>query len=278
MTEADKVPKTQASSKIGFIGFGRMAKAIWAGIHLAQIYTSENVRIYVRDEAKRDDISRTFGLTTCFLKELLSTCDVLLFCIKPQEIRTFLDTMPLVDSQGKTVISILAGTPLSVFEPYFPKSGLIRAMPNTPARLQEGMTGLAYHVNVSEQQAHIARVLFGCCGRWVEVAESQLNSVTALSGSGPAFMIEIANALAQAGQAEGLSFETSLELVAQTMIGAGKLLQQTPSPKKLIQEVCSPKGTTEAGLEALRASNMKDILHALFKATLERANELSKPQ
>lgn len=260
---------------LGFIGFGRMAKAIWAGVETQHLFERHHVQFSVRSPEKRDAIVAHYHFSPVELDYLLTHCDIILLCIKPQGIQSFLEALPVINFQGKLLISILAGVSISTLEPYFPEAGIIRAMPNTPARLQEGITALACNEMVSTSQKQLADTLFKACGKVVDVPDARMDIVTALSGSGPAFMYKIADILAKSGESEGLDYATSLKLIAQTLIGAGHMLLKTPSPQDLINEVCSPKGTTEAGLKAFQNASIAIDLQRVIQASVDRAKELS---
>ena len=262
-------------SSIGFIGFGRMAKAIWAGIEAESLYPRHKVFFCVRSSQKRDAIVAQYHFSPVDLDYLLTHSDTLMLCIKPQGIAAFLQALPVTNLEGKLVISIMAGVSIGALEPYFSQASLIRAMPNTPAKLKQGITALSCNENVTLAQKQLATRLFKHCGAVVDVEESTMNAVTALSGSGPAFIYKIADILAKTGQTEGLDYPTALHLVAQTFIGAGHMLIATPSPQHLIEEVCSAGGTTEAGLKVLQLSSIEADLKRVILAAIHRAKELS---
>lgn len=260
---------------LGFIGFGRMAKAIWVGIEAESLYPRHKVMFSVRNPEKRDAIVSQYHFSPVDLDYLLAHSDTLMLCIKPQGIEAFLHALPVINLEGKLLVSIMAGVTIATLEPYFQGAAIIRAMPNTPARLNQGMTALACSEDVTLTQKQLATQLFTHCGHVVDVEESMMDAVTALSGSGPAFFYKIADILAKIGQSEGLDYATSLQLVAQTFVGAGHMLLKTPSPQQLINEVCSPNGTTEAGLKALQQSSIEMDLQRMISAAIHRAKELS---
>ena len=148
-------------------------------------------------------------------------------------------------------------------------------MPNTPCMIQSGMTGITFNNHVdAEKQDWITR-LFSTMGQVSIVSESELDIVTGISGSGPAFLYEIADIIAEVGREQGLNDELSLKLIAQTMVGAGQLLlESAKSPNELINEVCSPGGTTITGLTAFRESRAKDGIRTMVSAAIERARAL----
>jgi pyrroline-5-carboxylate reductase len=180
---------------------------------------------------------------------------------------------------GRTlVLSIAAGTPLSAFEAAFgPGTPVIRAMPNTPAAVGRGITAIIGNAQATPSHMALAESLLSAVGEVVRLdSEAQMNAVTAVSGSGPAYVFHLIEALAAAGEAEGLSADLSLRLARATVAGAGALAQETGTdPAQLRRDVTSPNGTTQAGLEVLMAE-MPDLIRRTVRAAAARSEELGR--
>ena len=260
---------------IGFVGFGKMATAIWQGAESGATFSGTPALFYRRNTDLSSTIETQFSRLSYANLEAVCQQDCLIFAVKPQQIRDILKILP--ECRPSLIISILAGTPISVFEGRFgSQPAIARVMPNTPCIIQSGMTGITFNDRVdAEKQDWITR-LFSTLGQVSIVSESELDIVTGISGSGPAFLYEIADIIAQVGREHGLSDTLSLKLIAQTMVGAGQLLLESEkSPNELINEVCSPGGTTITGLTAFRESRAKDGIRAMIRAAIERSRDLS---
>jgi len=261
-------------TSVGFIGFGKMATAIWQGAESGAPFSETPALFYRRNTDISSTIEAQFSQLRYADLEAVCQQDCLIFTVKPPQIREILNVLP--ECRPSLVISILAGTPLSVFEDCFgSQTAVARVMPNTPCIIQSGMTGITFNSRVdSEKQDWITR-LFSTLGQVSIVSESELDIVTGISGSGPAFLYEIADIIAQVGREHGLSDELSIKLIAQTMVGAGKmLLESNQTPASLIDSVCSPGGTTITGLTAFRDSPAKAGIQAMVRAAIERSRAL----
>ncbi len=260
---------------IGFIGFGKMATAIWQGAQLLPSVKKNNVVFYRRNKEESAKIQTQFPhLQYTSLKQVCQQ-DVLIFAVKPQQIQKVLNTLPTC--QPQCVISILAGTSISNFESHFkPNTPIIRTMPNMPCLIQMGMTAITYNKDVSSEQKKWIETLFATLGQITVVPEKQMNIITGISGSGPGFLYEIADMIAEIGRKNGLNDKLCIQLIAQTMIGAGQtLLKSEQGPHQLIKEICSPGGTTITGLAALRESQAKKGIQAMITTAIQRAKDLS---
>jgi pyrroline-5-carboxylate reductase len=178
--------------------------------------------------------------------------------------------------ESKLLLSIVAGLPLAKLEAAAgPRFRVVRAMPNTPALIMRGATGFARGSQATDADAATAARIFGAAGVAMEVKESLLDAVTGLSGSGPAYVYTIIEALADGGVLMGLPRELALRLAAQTVAGAAEMvLQQNAHPGVLRDQVTSPGGTTIAGLEVLEQRGLRSALIGAVRAATERAAEL----
>ncbi|MSR89275.1 MAG: pyrroline-5-carboxylate reductase [Candidatus Margulisbacteria bacterium] len=253
-------------TQLGFIGFGKMAQAIYSRAdktHFTAHYYDPHL-----PQSK---------ITQLPLSQLIETSDLLLLCIKPQSLNDLKNQWPQISLEGKHLVSILAGTTLSQLKAVFGNSALTRVMPNTPALVGQSMSAFTHNDHVTPAQKTTLLSLLKKCGHTQEVPENLMNIITAVSGSGPAFFYKIADAIAKSAQEHTLSYENAITLTAQTMIGAGHmLLEANKTPQTLINDVSSPNGTTVAGLSIMANSPIENILKETINAAYNRAIELSQ--
>ncbi len=211
--------------------------------------------------------------------ELLAKVDALVLCVKPNDALDALRSFG-VASKDKLVISIVAGLTLSALQEAAGASvRIVRVMPNTPALIHRGAAAYALGATAMPDDAAITEKLFGAVGAIVRVKEELLDVVTGLSGSGPAYVYLVIEALSDAGVLMGLPRDLSLKLAAQTVAGAAEMVVQTGRhPAVLRDEVTSPGGTTIAGLEALEAGAVRSDFYSAVRAATERARELGRPK
>lgn len=203
---------------------------------------------------------------------------VLVLAVKPQMMA---DVLPRLSVGADTlVISVAAGVTLAAYAAAFPAAAIVRAMPNTPAAIGQGITAIIGNAKAAAPQLALAEGLLSAVGRVVRLdAEDQMDAVTALSGSGPAYVFHLIEAMAAAGQAEGLSPALALELARVTVAGAGALAVSTDDdPATLRENVTSPGGTTAAGLRHLMdgESGLPPLMRRTIAAAAERGRELGK--
>lgn len=206
--------------------------------------------------------------------------DVILFAVKPQILPQVLPLYKQFSRQGRLFVSIAAGIPLETYHGILgQEESIIRAMPNLPATIGQGVTALTSRSFLSERHRRLSQSIFEASGKalWLE-EESLMNVVTALSGSGPAYFFQMVESLASAGVANGLPPDTAMALARQTAIGAGTMLDHASkeSATKLRAQVTSPGGTTEAALKVLNQDNaLSQLILATVKAAIHRGRELS---
>ncbi len=206
--------------------------------------------------------------------DLADRCDVLFLSVKPQMMK---DAIAPLSGFSGLAVSIAAGLKISFFEELMPAARIIRVMPNTPCLVGEMAAGYAAGRSVTDKDMAAAERLLKAAGTAVVVDESQIDAVTGVSGSGPAYFARIAEAFIEAGIKGGLSPELSRELALQTMKGTAVLLQKkNMSPEELVKMVSSPNGTTVAGREVLEASDYREVIGRTVARTIERSRELGK--
>ncbi|MGI9389840.1 MAG: pyrroline-5-carboxylate reductase [Boseongicola sp.] len=206
---------------------------------------------------------------------------ILVVAVKPQLMDAALPPVSGMGEGNTVVLSIVAGTTISRFESAFGKdTPIIRSMPNTPAAVGQGITALVGNTNVSEAQLALAETLLSAVGKTIRLGdESQMDAVTAVSGSGPAYVFHLIETMAAAGEAQGLPAEISMELALTTVAGAGALAEaSSEDPSQLRVNVTSPNGTTQAALEVLMDENagFPSLVNRAVKAAADRSRELGQ--
>ncbi|WP_323008290.1 pyrroline-5-carboxylate reductase [Paracoccus sp. (in: a-proteobacteria)] len=254
------------------IGCGRMGGALLQG-WLKQGLAADAV--HVIDPTPRADLS---DLGISINGELPAEPAVLVIAVKPQMMA---DVLPRLTVGASTlVVSVAAGVTLAAYEQAFPAAPIVRAMPNTPAAIGQGITAIAGNAKAGEAEMTLARALMSAVGRVVTLdSEAQMDAVTALSGSGPAYVFHMIEAMAAAGEAEGLSLALALELARATVAGAGALaVHADEDPAKLREAVTSPGGTTAAGLKILMDPHggLPPLMRRTIAAAAERGRELGR--
>jgi pyrroline-5-carboxylate reductase len=263
--------------RLGFLGAGNMASALIQGLLHGQVLPPERI---LASDVKIDHLERLsteHGIrTTMDNHQLLRESDVVVLAVKPQVIDRVLTEIGGDVRADQLVVSVAAGVPLEALESRLPAgSRVVRTMPNTPATVQAGATAIAGGAHASADDVRVAREMFEAVGRVVVVEEALLDAVTGLSGSGPAYVMLIIEALADGGVKVGLHRDTALLLAAQTVFGSAKLLLETGEhPGRLKDMVTSPGGTAIAGLHTLESGALRKTLIDAVECASKRAAEL----
>lgn len=267
-----------ATLRIGFLGGGAMAEALAGGL-LAAGVAPGRIRAADPDPARRKHLEERLGLATSADNgEAAADADVVVIAVKPGLVETALSGLARAEP-GPLWISIAAGVPLARLAAALPEgSRIVRAMPNTPALVGCGATALCGNARASREDLARASALFESVGWcWTASDESQLDAVTGLSGSGPAYVFVFLEALADAGVRVGLPRDAASRLAVQTVLGAARLVSETGrQPAELKGQVTSPGGTTIAGLERLEAGGLRASVYEAVAAATARSRELAK--
>ena len=228
-------------------------------------------------QARREDFTRTYAVTTTSNnREAAEGAQVILLAVEPQVLDEVLSDIAPAVGPSQLVVSVAAGYPIARIARHLPGTRrIVRAMPNTPSTIREGVTALAHDATLSEQDAATARALFEPIGKVVMVAERLMDVVTGLSGSGPAYVFVMIEALADGGVKMGLPRETAQLLAAQTVVGAARLVMESHEhPGVLKDRVASPGGATIAGLHELERGCVRGTLISAVEAAAKRSAEL----
>jgi pyrroline-5-carboxylate reductase len=265
-------------NSIAFIGGGNMASCLIAGL-LANGYRREQLSVSDPGDAARRNLQEQHQITVsndnC---TAVRDADVVVLAVKPQLIANIAQDLSAALKPGCAVVSIAAGVPLSALEDWMGgDTAIVRAMPNTPAMVLNGATGLFANNHVSSPQRQSIEQIFNAvgCVCWLQ-SEKQVNAVTAVSGSGPAYFFLLFEIMQRAAEELGLPAATARELVLQTARGATEMAQTASiDPAELRRQVTSPGGTTQRALETLDQGGLEQLVKRAMYAAVERAEEMS---
>jgi pyrroline-5-carboxylate reductase len=267
------------SDGICFIGGGNMARSLIGGL-VARGHSAESIHVAEPYEPFRDSLASDFSVHVHVDNvEAATDAAVWVFAVKPQMMREVAQALAgVAQAQRPLIISVAAGITSGQLDRWL-GGGLpvVRCMPNTPALLGAGATGLFANPQVSALQRQLADDLLKAAGLavWIE-DEAQMDAITALSGSGPAYVFLLAEAMQSAGEAQGLSVEAARALTLQTIYGAARMLMESGEPASVLrQRVTSPGGTTQAALESFVGGGFGTLVNQAIGAATQRGRELS---
>jgi pyrroline-5-carboxylate reductase len=262
---------------IGFIGAGNMAEAMIRGL-LRGTFRAEQVSASGPRAERMRELSEAFGIETTTDNKIPAAAEIVVLSVKPQILSRVLDEVGDTIAPDALVISIAAGIPVAAIAQRLPiGTRVVRAMPNTPALVDAAATAIAGGEHARETDLEDAKRIFDAIGLTVILDEYQLDAVTGLSGSGPAYVFLILEALSDAGVKVGLSRRTAQLLAAQTLLGSAKLLLETNEhPGRLKDMVTSPGGTAITGLHTLENGGVRTTLMNAVEAATRRSRELGE--
>ncbi|AMV34928.1 Pyrroline-5-carboxylate reductase [Pirellula sp. SH-Sr6A] len=266
------------SNTIGFLGGGQMATAIAKGVIAAGLAKPSDLVIYEPNATQQTRLRELFPECTLpeSTQELFDKAARVVLAVKPQVLAEIAISLRHHTRNEHLLVSIAAGIPLKKLSDWFESERVIRVMPNTPCQSRQGASGIAVGKGVSPQDAAWCESIFGAVGRFVRCTDDQLHAVTGLSGSGPAYVLMMIEALSDGGVMSGLSRQTALELAVQTVLGAATMVQETGThPAVLREQVTSPAGTTASALAVLERAGFRSALIDAVVAASQRSRELS---
>jgi pyrroline-5-carboxylate reductase len=263
---------------IGFIGAGNMAEAMIRGLLRGKDFAPGDVRASGPREERMRELREAYGIEASTDNKVPASSEIVVLSVKPQILSRVLDEVGALISPDALVISIAAGVPVSAIQARLASgTRVVRAMPNTPALVDAAATAIAGGEHARESDLADAKRIFDSIGITVTLEEAQLDAVTGLSGSGPAYVFLILEALSDAGVKVGLSRRTSQLLAAQTLLGSAKLLLETNEhPGRLKDMVTSPGGTAITGLHTLENGGVRTTLMNAVEAATKRSRELGE--
>ena len=262
--------------KIGFIGAGNMASAIAGGIISSGIETANNILIFDKNELQYSKFDANC-IKMGSIKELVLNSDYIFFSIKPQNIKDVLNEIKNTSIVGKVFVSICAGITIKSIESTLNNAKIVRTMPNTPLMIGEGVTALCRNQLVTDDEFSYVTSLFSSSGFTEELLEEDIDKITAITSSSPAYVYLFAKAMRDGAIKMGFNNDNTLEMICRTIIGSAKMiLASDKSVDELITMVKSPNGTTERALNVFESSSFEETIAEAMDACAKRANELAK--
>lgn len=258
--------------KLGFIGFGNMANAVYNGI-VDKIIKKSDIILYDIDSEKLKNAQDKGLSVAASNQEIFDLCEYIVLAVKPQQAANIFSS---INGKKNTLISIMAGVTKKVISKFLPNCKVVRCMPNSPALIGKGITAIDCF-DLDKNKRDFVLNLFSAVGETVELKEALMDAVTSISGSGPAYIYLFLDALIKAGMENGLDYKTSKKLSIQTLIGSAEMVKQTDTPiENLIEAVCSKGGTTIEAVKVFKDKNFEEIINDSVRACYNRAKELSK--
>ena len=266
------------NKKMGFIGAGKMASAIIKGITDSGICSANNIFVFDVNNAALDKAEKEFGINPeKSNNDVVKNSDIIFCAVKPFVLKDVLNNVKNDFSQEKLLVSIAAGISTKTIENYTGNMPVIRVMPNTPAFVKAGMSAICKGSKAKDEHADLVCQIFDSIGLTVKEEEKNIDVITAISGSGPAYFYYFINEFAKAGEKLGLNKKTSLLLAAQTAFGSAKMALETDiALEQLIINVTTPGGCTEAGNNILAENKTNEIIEKVVVGTMKKAASLGK--
>ncbi|MFC4803722.1 pyrroline-5-carboxylate reductase [Filifactor villosus] len=262
--------------KLGFIGCGNMAKAIIEGILSSELLFKEDIVVSALHSSTLEEAKRRFGVhTSGDNREVAENADCVILAVKPYLYEEVIHEISPVVDKSKIVVSIAPGKTLKQLKEWFGREvKLVRTMPNTPCTVGEGMTAICFNDRLDPKEVSEVKSFFEACGRVEEVSEDKMDAVVAVSGSSPAYIFVLIEAMADAAVLEGMSRAQAYLFASQAVLGSAKMvLESGLHPAKLKDGVCSPGGTT---IEAVRILEEKGFRSSVIEAMIACAKKSSQ--
>jgi pyrroline-5-carboxylate reductase len=264
--------------RIAILGTGKIGEALLKGLLGSGWRRPDEIAVSVRRQERADELRERYGVEpTLSNAEAIRDAAVVVVAVKPQDIEVLLGEIGGLVATEQTVLSVVAAVPTSLLEDLLAAPvPVVRAMPNTPAVVHEGIAGICAGAHAGDRELELAEDVLSHLGSVVRVAEPYMDAVTAVSGSGPAYFALLAEAMIEAGILLGLSREISTQLVVQTMLGTAKQLRdERMHPVELREAVTSPGGTTIAAIRVLEMAGVRAAFLNAIQAAMDRSRELA---
>lgn len=264
--------------KLTFIGAGSMAEALLSGMIKKELIEKQQIWVTNRsNEQKLTEMRNQYGVNISYdQKELLEYADIVILAMKPKDVVSAFDQIKPYLTENMMIVSLLAGVSIDSISSLAKKQvPIVRAMPNTSAAIGLSATAIAINNQVTEEQLEIIKNMFDTVGLTTFVEEKQIDAVTGLSGSGPAYIYYIVEAMEKSAVEIGLDSEMAKELIVQTLIGAAQMVSTSnKAPEQLRKEVTSPGGTTEAGINTLESYGVQEAFFNCIKEAAMQSKRL----
>ena len=265
--------------RVAILGAGKIGESLLAGLLSGEGRRAKEIVVTARRPERVAELAERYGVdATPVNGQAVARAGLVVIAVKPQDFDTLLGEIGHLLSAEQTVLSIAAAIPTSAIEARVAAGvPVVRAMPNAPATVHEGIAGICAGAHAGEEHLALAEDVLGHLGRVVRLPESAMDAVTAVSGSGPAYFALLAEAMIEAGILLGLSREVSTQLVVQTMLGTAKLLRdEAMHPVELRELVTSPGGTTIRAIRELERAGVRAAFLNAIQAAMERSRELAE--
>ena len=263
--------------RLGIIGLGNMASAMLGGIIKAKVFAPSDITGSDAFDAQREKAQKELSINVCDNnRDAVKGCDYVIMAVKPQVYETVLPEIKDVMNSDQVIISIAPGKTLAYLaDRLAPNAKIVRLMPNTPALVGEGCTGVCRNKNVSDEEfAFVMKMLSGF-GKAYEVKENQMDAVVAVSGSSPAYVFMLIDAMADGAVAEGLDRATAIQMASQAVLGSAKMVLETGKhPGQLKDMVCSPAGTTIDAVAVLEEEGFRGAVIDAMSACAEKSRKI----
>jgi pyrroline-5-carboxylate reductase len=270
---------------IFFIGSGNMGEALISGIVKNNTFKTSNIFASDINQERLDYMKKEYGVSNCVLSDAknysnyLSSSDIIVISVKPKDAEQVLNNLKNNITDDKIIVSIMAGITVNYIESILGnKIKITRVMPNTPVMVLEGMSAFTCNKNMKDDDKKVIKNILGAVGKTIELEENKFDIVTAVSGSGPAYVFYLAEAMIKAGEKLGLSYDEARLLVSQTVRGAGQMMSkhEVVSPELFRKKVTSPGGTTEAAINSLEKNNFEKIIFEAIEKAKQKSMELTR--
>ncbi len=262
---------------VGFVGGGKMAEALISGLLRDTAVDTAQVVVCEIHPERAQYLRDTYAIRSCSFEDLADRADIIVIAVKPQVVPEVIESLAPHITDRHMIISVAAGVPTSTFEATFDRTPVVRVMPNTPALVGQGVAVVAPGAKADQEHLDIAKRILATTGVVLQLPESQLDAVTAVSGTGPAYFFLLAELIIDAATSLGLEPHVARDLVVQTALGAAVMLRDSGDDAAgLRAAVTSPGGTTAAAVDVLEERGLRDIVSAAVRAARDRSVELGK--
>jgi len=265
------------ADSIAILGAGALGEVIASGL-LRAGWDPEDITLAARRQERADDVGGRLGLA-CLLDPAAAAAgrSVVIISVKPTDVPELLGRIAAAITPEQVIVSLAAGVHTSLIEEGLGEVAVVRAMPNTPSQIDEGATALCAGAHAGDEALSRAEMIFGALGETIRLDEDLLDSVTGVSGTGPAYVFLLAEAMIDAGIREGLPRHAAVRLVQQTVKGAGALLRaSSKGAEHLRAQVTSPGGTTAAAMHVLEEKGFRALVEDAVRAAAQRSRELGR--
>ncbi len=256
---------------IGFIGFGHMAEVLYKTMEKSKLVDRSRVLFLRKNKQKQKETSQKYHISAASLEDLVRKSTFIFLCVRPHQLEEVLHQIPKEDLSLKLFVSIISGASLSYLKKKIGNSAFLRVMPNVASEVAEGMNLLCFSEGVDPFLKMEMKKIFGALGESEEIPESAFEVLTAVSGSGPAYVLKLIQAFARKAVESGVSKETAEKIAAQTFKGAASLLLKKKELEELVSSIAVPGGTTEEGLKVFQERGVEKEIFSVLEACIQKA-------